>query len=70
VLGNSDSFKVTTYRRRAMSLGSPANCVPSAADRLRVRCMQQSWLARAAEDWPNGLPCVAPANSNAFVART
>lgn len=64
VLGMSDSFKITTYRRTAMSLGSPANCVQSAADRLRIRCMQHLWLARVGEDWAIGLPPVSPANSN------
>ena len=53
-----------------MSLGSPANCVQSAADRLRIRCMQNMWLARAREkNWEIGLPLVSPANSNAVVAR-
>lgn len=69
----SDSFRITTYRRKAMILGRPANCVPSAADRLRVRCMQNVWLARAEDadenNWENGLPPVLPANSNAVATR-
>jgi hypothetical protein len=70
VLGVSDSFKITTYRRTAMSLGSPANCVQSAADRLRIRCMQHMWLAFSADaEWPYGLAPGAPAKSNALVTR-
>jgi hypothetical protein len=53
-----------------MILGRPANCVQSAADRLRIRCMQHVWLARAREkNWEGGLPLVLPANSNAVMTR-
>ena len=68
MFGKSDSFKISTYRRKALTLGLPANRVQSAADRLRARRMQHSWLSRANdEDPPNGLPPVPPAQSNALV---
>jgi hypothetical protein len=71
VLGLPESFTMTTYRRKAFTLGSPANCVQSAADRLPMRRMQHLWLARANEEnRPNGLPPAPPANSNAMVTRS
>jgi len=68
VFGKSDSFKVSTFRRKALTLRLPVNRVQSAADHPRARHMQHLWLSHANDEDPlDRLPPVPPANSNAIV---